>query len=217
MGSSSLDELTKQKLAAEVSESIASKMRTDAETAKLVAEARNLQLQNAVLAKEQQKTRLPWSTTEFTVVLGLLGFIAGSAEFAWTAWQNRIAAREALTANEAKEWRSAVASVDYLGEAKSVGGALTLATYYEDPAHARDARSLVASILPTIKNNDEFDHVFNGLYRNTRWVDDDDPQIYTVAKAVRSNMASWPMDFRFTGILPCRSPLRRDFKQSSRL
>lgn len=122
-------------------------------TRKATAEAATAEYQN----KEQNKRRNFYerilSTTQGAVILALITLLFQIFQFGFTAAGNRQMARE-------KAWRDSVGMLSFAGDARSVSAALNMETFFESSAHAKDAKSLVASVLPNFQNEAAFDDIF---------------------------------------------------------
>jgi hypothetical protein len=147
-----------------------------AATDKLRWEGANAQAQNKELLRRRTFYERILSTTQFTVALAMFTLIAQVVQFGYTAWGTR-------KSDEEKQWKETVKSVSFDDEAKAISSALALETFFDSKAHQAEAKAMVAVILPYLKNDDAFDHVFVSLLRRDGW---EDPccRVYVVAQSV---------------------------------
>jgi uncharacterized protein YjbI with pentapeptide repeats len=127
-------------------------------------DAKNAKHQHSELIKRRPFLERVLSTAQFTIVLALATLLAQAVQFTYTAYQTR-------KAEKIKEWKDAVNDVSFDGDSKSASAAVELETFFDDDDHKGEAKAVVATIVPGIRNRLVFDHLFNHLKEVDGWND----------------------------------------------
>lgn len=133
-----------------------------ASTNKARWEAANARAQNRELIRRRSFYERILSTTQATIVLALITLLFQILQFGYTA-------RETRKYDEEKQWKDTVKDVHLDDEAKTISSALSLETFFNSKEHSAEARTMVAVLLPYLRNHDAFDHVFIALLNKDGW------------------------------------------------